>query len=169
MTAPNEPENAPSSEPAGPVIPDFEKDAAAVASYQEARLRYERRESQDAESKTRAQFAKRREAIRAEIAVAASLLEQRIEKAQQALGQYAKRYPKRMDRSKALKPSFWESVLSFGAASRFYRNVIRTQADAQDIQSLRRRKEHDEEELEQQLRRLMLPPGQHLPKRVYYA
>ena len=162
MTSPNEPTN----EPSGPVIPDFEKDAAAVASYQEARQRYERREAQDAESKIRSQFAKRREAIRAEIAVAGSLLDQRLEKAQQALGAYAKRYPKRIDRNKALKPSFWESLFSLGSASRMYRNVQRTQADVADSLTLRRRKEHDEEDLEQQLRRALYLQEDALKKRL---
>lgn len=162
MTSPDEP----STEQPASNIPNFEKDAAAVSTYQEARQRYERREAQDAESKIRSQFAKRREAIRSEIAVAGLLLEQRIETAQHALGAYAKRYPKRIDRNKALKPSMMESIFSFGAAPRMFRNVQRTQSDAQDAQSLRRRKEHDEEDLEQQLRRALYLQEDALKKRI---
>ena len=139
----------------GPVIPDFEKDAASIAAYDEARVRYERRETGDADSRTRAGFTKKRDAIRAEIAVAASLLEERRLKADRALKTYATRYPHRIDKNKPAKPSFWESLLSFGAAGRMYNKTVTTAADAVAAQSLRRRKEHDEEELEQQLKRAL--------------
>ncbi len=135
------------------MIPDFEKDAQSIAAYEEARQRFERREAGDAESKTRASFAKKRDAIRAEIAVAHALLEERRNKAQKALAQYSHRYPHRIDRNKPAKPSFWESFLSFGAAGRLYRRAVQSAADATAAQSLRRRKEHDEEELEAQLKR----------------
>jgi hypothetical protein len=139
----------------GPVIPDFEKDAQSLAAYDEARVRYERREASDADSRTRAGFNKKRDAIRAEIAVAASLLEERREKAEKALRTYVTRYPHRIDRNKPLKPSFWESLLSFGTAGRMFNRTVTTAADAVAAQSLRRRKEHDEEELEQQLKRAL--------------
>jgi hypothetical protein len=156
----------PTGESTGPEIPDFEKDAASITAYQEARQRFERREMQDAESKIRSQYAKRREAIRAEIAVAGSLLEQRVEKAQKALAAYARRYPKRMDRNKALKPSFMETLLSMGAAGRMYRATQRTAAEASDAHNLRRRKEHDEEELETQLKRALYLQEDSLKKRL---
>jgi hypothetical protein len=140
---------------AGPVIPDFEKDAQSIAAYEEARTRFERREASDAENRTRAGFTKKREAIRAEIAVAASLLEERRVKAERALKQYAQRYPHRIDRNKPLKPSFWESLVSFGSAGRMFNRTVTTTAEAVAAQTLRRRKEHDEEELEQQLKRAL--------------
>ena len=144
-----------SNESTGPVIPDFEKDAQSIAAYEDARIRYERREAGDAESRTRNQFAKKREAIRAEIAVAASLLDERKMKAEKAFKTYAARYPHRVDRNKPQKPSFWESLFSFGTAGRMYNRAVVTAADAVAAQSLRRRKEHDEEELEQQLKRAL--------------
>jgi hypothetical protein len=153
----------------GPHIPDFEKDAQSIAAYDEARLRFERREASDAESKTRAAFQKKRDAIRAEIAVAASLLEERRLKAQKALTIYASRYPHRMDRNKPVKPSFWESLLSFGSAGRLYRRAVQTAADATAAQSLRRRKEHDEEELEQQLKRAIYLQEESIKKRMESA
>lgn len=139
----------------GPHIPDFEKDAQAIAAYDEARVRYERREAADAEQRTRATFEKKREIIRAEIAVAAALLEERKSKAEMALRAYAARYPKRIDRNKPARPSFWEQLFSFGIAGRMYNRAVATAADALQAQSLRRRKEHDEEELEQQLKRAL--------------
>ena len=139
----------------GPVIPDFEKDAQSLAAYDDARLRYERREASDAEGRTRATFDKKRSAIRAEIAVAASLLEERRIKAEKALAAYAKRYPHRIDRNKPVKPGFWENLFSLGSAGRAFNRAVQTAADAVQAQSLRRRKEHDEEELEQQLKRAL--------------
>jgi hypothetical protein len=144
-----------SNEGPGPTIPDFDKDAQSIAAYDEARVRYERREAGDAESRTRNSFNKKRDAIRAEIAVAASLLDERRMKAEKAFKQYATRYPHRVDRNKPLKPSIWESLLSLGTAGRMFNRAITTAADAIAAQTLRRRKEHDEEELEQQLKRAL--------------
>jgi hypothetical protein len=155
-----------SHEHTGPHIPDFEKDAQSIAAYDEARLRFERREASDAESRTRAAFQKKRDAIRAEIAVAASLLEERRIKAQKAINHYSARYPHRVDRNKPSKPSFWESLLSFGSAGRMYRRALQTAADATAAQSLRRRKEHDEEELEQQLKRAIYLQEDAIKKRL---
>jgi hypothetical protein len=144
-----------SNESTGPIIPDFEKDAQSIAAYDEARVRFERREASDAESRTRNSFNKKRDAIRAEIAVAASLLDERRIKAEKAFKIYAQRYPHRVDRNKPVKPSLWESLLSFGSAGRMYNRAVMTAADAIAAQTLRRRKEHDEEELEQQLKRAL--------------
>ncbi len=168
MTTPNEEPQPVGAEPTreGPPIPDFEKDAATLNTYREAKQRFERRESQDAESKVRMQFAKRREAIRAEIAVAGSLLDQRIEKAHAALTAYARRYPKNMDRVKALKPSFMENLFSMGAAGRMFKAVGRANSEATEAQSLRRRKENDEEELEKQLKRALYLQEDALKRRL---
>ena len=144
-----------STEGTGPVIPDFEKDAQSIAAYEDARVKYERREAGDAESRTRNSFAKKRDAIRAEIAVAASILDERKLKAEKAFKAYAGRYPHRVDRNKPMKPSFWESLFSFGMAGRMFNRAITTASEAIAAQSLRRRKEHDEEELEQQLKRAL--------------
>lgn len=156
----------PPTDPNGPQIPDFEKDAASIAAYEEAKQRFERREASDAESKTRNSFAKKREAIRAEIAVAASLLEERRNKAQRALTAYAARYPKNMDRNKPLKPGLWQNLFSFGQAGRLFNSTVKTAADALQAQSLRRRKEHDEEELEVQLKRALYLQEESIKKKL---
>ena len=158
-----------SHEHSGPHIPDFEKDTQSIAAYDEARLRFERREASDAENKTRAAFQKKRDAIRAEIAVAASLLDERRTKAQKAMSIYASRYPHRIERNKPVKPGFWESLFSLGSAGRLYRRAVQTAADATSAQSLRRRKEHDEEELEQQLKRAIYLQEESIKKRMESA
>ena len=155
-----------SNEDSGPIIPDFEKDAQSLAAYAEARQRFERREANDAESRTRTAFAKKREAIRAEIAVALSVLEDRRAKAQKALADYAARYPHRVERNRPVRPSFWDTLLSFGNAGKMYRRTVETVADVSGAQALRRRKESDEEELEQQLKRALQLQGEAIKKRL---
>jgi hypothetical protein len=155
-----------STEGTGPVIPDFEKDAQSIAAYEDARVKYERREAGDAESRTRNSFAKKRDAIRAEIAVAASILDERKLKAEKAFKTYANRYPHRVDRNKPMKPSFLESLLSFGMAGRLFNRAITSAAEAIAAQSLRRRKEHDEEELEQQLKRALYLQDEAIKKKL---
>jgi hypothetical protein len=54
-----------------------------------------------------------------------------------------------------MRPGFWENLFSLGSAGRAYNRAVQTAADAVQAQSLRRRKEHDEEELEQQLKRAL--------------
>ena len=149
-----------------PHIPDFEKDAQSIAAYEEARVRYERRESGDAESRTRAAFNKKREAIRAEIAVAATLLEDKRNKAQRAMAAFSARYPELVDRNKPLKPGFWQNLISLGTAGRAYNKAVNTANDAQQAQTLRRRKEHDEEELEQQLKRTLYLQEESVKKKL---
>jgi hypothetical protein len=155
-----------SNDDSGSNIPDFEKDAQSIAAYEDARVRYERREAGDADSRTRASFEKKRQAIRAEIAVAASLLEERKIKADKALRAYGARYPHRLDKNKPMPPSFWESLFSFGTAGRMYNRTITTAKDAVEAQSLRRRKEHDEEELEQQLKRAIYLQEEAIKKKL---
>jgi hypothetical protein len=155
-----------STEGTGPVIPDFEKDAQSIAAYEDARVKYERREAGDAESRTRNSFAKKRDAIRAEIAVAASILDERKLKAEKAFKAYANRYPQRVDRNKPMKPSFFESLLSFGMAGRMFNRAVTSASEAIAAQSLRRRKEHDEEELEQQLKRALYLQEESIKKKL---
>ena len=150
----------------GPEIPDFERDAQAIAAYEDAKIRYERREAQDAEAKARAAFNKKRDVIRAEIAVAASLLEEKQSRAKKALENFARHYPNRMDKNRPIKPGFWENLTSLGRARRMYWRCINATEDARQAQTLRRRKEHDEEELEQQLKRSLYLQEESIKKRL---
>lgn len=153
-------------EGSGPQIPDFERDAQAIAAYEDAKTRYERREAQDAESKTRSVFNKKRDAIRAEIAVAASLLEEKQSRAKKALETFAAHFPHRVDRNRPIKPGFWENLSSLGRARRMYWRAVNAAEDARQAQTLRRRKEHDEEELEQQLKRSLYLQEDSIKKRL---
>jgi hypothetical protein len=138
-----------------PVIPDFGRDAAVLAAYNDARTRYERRIASDTEERTRATFAKKRAVIRAEIAAAASFVDERKEKAERALRIYASRYPHRIHGNEPVKPSFWEKLFSFGWAGRLFEHVIVTAREVVHAQSRRRRWERDEDQLEAHLHRTL--------------
>jgi len=131
-----------------PIIPDFEKDAAVVAAYNDARVLYERGIASDDEKRARAAYEKKRAFIRAEIAAAASFVDERKEKAERALRTYVTRYPWRSYGNKPLKPSFWEMLVSFGWAGRLFERAVVTAEQAVKAQSRRKRWQRDEDELE---------------------
>jgi hypothetical protein len=168
--SPPEPEAAPAAVPAahatapaapppprtdGVVIPDFADDARAVASFESARERFERAESQSAEDEIRMGFKKRRDALQIEVATAESLIAGRQAKWEKALETYGKRYPKSIEKGKARKPGFMQNLMSFGNAGRMYQATLDASADLNEARSLRRRKEHEDEEIETQQRRAL--------------
>jgi hypothetical protein len=131
-----------------PIIPDFEKDAAAVAAYNDARVLYERGIASDAEERARTTYEKKRAFIRAEIAAAASFVDERKENAERALRTYVTRYPRRRDGNKPVKPSFWEMLVSLGWAGWLFERAVVTADEAVKAQSRRQRWQRDEDELE---------------------
>jgi hypothetical protein len=131
-----------------PIIPDFEKDAAAVAAYNDARVLYERGIASADEERARATYEKKRAFIRAEIAAAASFVDERKERAERALRTYVTRYPRRKDGNKPVKPSFWEMLVSFGWAGLLFERAVVTADEAVKAQARRHRWQRDEDELE---------------------
>jgi hypothetical protein len=106
--------------PQGYTIPDFAEDARTIASFDAARERFERSESQSAEDEIRKDFQRRRAALQVEIATAEALLAERKSKWQKAIEAYGRRYPKSVERMKARKPSFLQNLFSFEAAGRMF-------------------------------------------------
>lgn len=139
----------------GAVIPDFADDARAVASFESARERFERAESQSAEDEIRMGFKKRRDALQIEVATAESLIAARQVKYDKALETYGKRYPKSIEKGKARKPGFMQNLMSFGGAGRMYQATLDASSDLNEARSLRRRKEHEDEEIDTQQRRAL--------------
>ncbi|MGA2394962.1 MAG: hypothetical protein ABSH03_16595 [Candidatus Lustribacter sp.] len=149
------PSAAPAASPAGYVIPDFAEDARTIASFEAARERFERSESQSAEDEIRLDFKRRREVLQAEINTAQAVIDERQARWEKALQAYGKRYPKLVEKTKARKPSFMQNLMSFGSASKMYQATVDASADLNDARSLRRRKEHDDEELDTLQRRAL--------------
>jgi len=136
-------------------VPDFAEDARAVASFESARERFERSESQAAEDEIRVDFKKRRDLIQAEIATSEAVIAERQSKWEKSLQAYGKRYPALIEKNKPRRPSFMQNLFSFGTAAKMYQATVDATADLNDARSLRRRKEHEEEELEGLQRRAL--------------
>lgn len=142
-------------QPGGAVIPDFAEDARTIAAFETARERFERAESQSAEDVIRLDFKRRREALQVEVATAEAVIVERETKWQAALQAYGKRYPKSFEKGKARKPGFLANLFSFGGANKMYQATIDASADLNEARSLRRRREHDDEELDNLQRRAL--------------
>jgi hypothetical protein len=142
-------------QPGGPVIPDFAEDARTIAAFESARERFERAESQAAEDVIRADFKRRREALQIEVATSEALISERETMWQGALQAYGKRFPKSIEKGKARKPCFFTNLFSFGSANTMYQATIAASADLNEARSLRRRKEHEDEELDNLQRRAL--------------
>ena len=153
--APAAPTAAPPPRTDGAVIPNFADDARAVASFESARERFERSESQAAEDEIRLGFKRRRDALQIEVATAESLIAARQAKYDKALETYGKRYPKSIEKGKARKPGFMQNLMSFGGAGRMYQATLDASSDLNEARSLRRRKEHEDEEIDTQQRRAL--------------
>jgi hypothetical protein len=164
---------APAPAPAGHAptheLPDFVADAQAIASFEGARERYERGEAQSAEDEVRVTFQRKREALQAEINTAEAVIAERQTRVQKSMEAYGRRYPRNVDRGKARKPSFFQSLASFGGAGRLYQATVTATGDLTDARSLRRRKEHDDEELDGQLRRSLAQLEESIRERLKSA
>jgi DNA repair exonuclease SbcCD ATPase subunit len=148
------------------VIPDFAADAQAIAAFAAARERFERGEAQAAENEVRSSFQKRRDALQLEINTAESVIAERQDRAEKAVTAYARKYSKLVEKGKPRRPGFFQNLLSFGGAGRLYQATIDATADLNDARSLRRRKEHEDEELDKQLRRALSQLEEQLKERV---
>lgn len=134
-------------------MPDFVADLAAIAQFEAARERFERGEAQAAEDEVRAGFQRRREALQVEINTADAVTAERQTRMQKTIEAYGRKFPHNIDRGRARKPSFFQNLASFGAAGRLFQATVTATGDLTDARSMKRRKEHDDEELDGQLRR----------------
>jgi hypothetical protein len=163
-------EAAPAAAPSAPAspyeIPDFAADAQTIASFQAARERFERGEAQAAEDEVRQTFQRKRDALQVEVNTAEAVIAERESKWQKAIEAYARRYPKLVDRGKSRRPAFFANLLSFGAAGRLYQATMNASADLNDARSIRRRKEHEDEELDKQLRRSLAQLEESLKEKI---
>ena len=94
--------------------------------------------------------------LQAEVATAQAVIDERQAKWEKAIQVYGKRYPKLCEKNKARKPGFMQNLLSFGGASKLYQATFDSRLQIpDDARSLRRRKEHDDEELDTLQRRAL--------------
>ena len=132
--------------------PDVEGDEA-VAAYEAAKLRYIRAVTQDAEAKLYDAFAKRREAINAEIGDLRELAKRRGDAANAAAAAYAKRLPHRVRKTGVRPPSIVERLRSLNAIDDLYRDAVKAAAELDDVNDLLRKRRERLDAMERETRR----------------
>jgi len=133
--------------------PDFERDEAAIAAYESAKLSYVRAITQDAENKLREAFSKKRQAINDEIANLRSLAKTKQDAANVATARYAKRFPHRVRKSGARPPSLWERICTFNQVDALYRDAVKASEELDDVNDLLRKRRDRLDAMERETRR----------------
>ncbi len=134
-------------------LPDFERDEAVIAAYENAKLRYIRAITQDAETKLRDAFAKRREAINEEIVNLRFLSRQRGDVAAAATAAYATKLPNRVRKNGIKPPSFWERLRTFNSVDRYYREALKATEELDEVNELLRKRRDRLDAMERETRR----------------
>ena len=123
-------------------IPDFDKDTKELEAYEDAKRRYQRQQLASAEHAIQTSFAQKRDQLQREMKNGKSFEEERRTTAQYTTRQYAHAYPVHVDKRGISPPSFFESLFSFGRASRLYRAAfVAAEALDQLRQAMRKREE----------------------------
>jgi len=136
-------------------IPDFRADERAIQQYKTSLERRIKAYHSDQESAARRTFATKREALTAELAASEALIANRVSQAQEALAAYRQRYPHRLNKGRAVRPSSMEWFLSFGGATKLYKKVTDANSAVIEAQSNQRRLAHKIEQLESELARTL--------------
>lgn len=134
-------------------MPDFERDEATIGAYESAKLRYIRAITQDAETKLREAFGKRREAINDEIANLRGLSKSRSEAAEKAAQRYAVKLPHRVRKTGVRAPSFWERLITFNSVDKLYRNAQKAAEELDEVNDLLRKRRDRLDAMERETRR----------------
>ena len=134
-------------------IPDFVRDAATLAEYEAAKAAAQHSETADAEGEIRATYARKHQAVLAEIASATAAVEEKRKLAEQVAKSYAESFPQHVHGKHITAPSFFENLLSFGRASRLYGAATHATEDVLNAQTALRHKQQAEDELETWLKR----------------
>jgi hypothetical protein len=140
------------NEPGG-AVPDFERDEATISAYESAKLRYIRAITQDAETKLREAFGKRREAINDEISNLRSLAKTRGDSAAAAAQRYAVKLPHRVRKTGVRPPSFWERLMTFNSVDKFYRSAQKAAEELDEVNELLRKRRDRLDAMERETRR----------------
>lgn len=134
-------------------VPDFGHDDAVVQAYENAKLRYIRSITSDAEAKLREAFAKRREAINDEIGNLRLLAKTRQEVATSAAQRYAMRLPHRVKKSGVRPPSLFERLRTFFSVDKLYRAAAKAASELDEVNELLRKRRDRLDAMERETRR----------------
>ncbi len=141
------------SNDANSAVPDFEGDEAAISAYESAKLRYIRAITQDAETKLREAFGKRREEINDDINGLRDLQKVRSDAAAAAAARYAKKMPHRVRKTGITPPSLWERIKTFNAVDGAYRVAQHAADELEEVNDLLRKRRDRLDAMERETRR----------------
>jgi hypothetical protein len=136
-------------------IPNFAEDARTQQHYKSSLERRIKAFHSEQETAVRRSFTAKKEALTAEVAAAEMMIANRVEAAQKAMAAYRLRYPNRIAKGRAVKPSFIEWLTSFGAATRLYRAVTDANSAVIEAQTNQRRVAHKLELIDSELGRAL--------------
>jgi hypothetical protein len=134
-------------------VVDFERDEAAVAAYESAKLAYIRAITMDAENRLRDAFSRKREAINDELANLRALAKERQAAASAAAAGYALRLPHRVRKGGVRPPSIWERLRTFNRIDAWYRAAVKAAAELDDVNDLVRKRRDRLDAIERETRR----------------
>jgi hypothetical protein len=134
-------------------IPDFERDAKDLETYEDAQRRYQRQQLASAETAIQTSFAQKRDQLQREIKNGKSFEDERRAAAQYTTRQYANAYPIHVDRKGVNPPTFFENLFSFGRAGRLYRAAFIAAEALDTLRQAMRKREEQLGALDEQLKR----------------
>jgi hypothetical protein len=134
-------------------IPDFEKDAKDLESYEDAKRRYQRQQLASAESAIQTSFHQKREQLQREMKNGKSFEEERRATAMVSTRAYANAYPMHVDKKGVNPPSFMENLFSFGRAGRLYRAAFIAAEALEQLRAAMRKREEQLGALDDQMKR----------------
>jgi hypothetical protein len=134
-------------------IPDFEKDAKDLDTYDDSKRRYQRQQLASAETAIQTSFAQKRDTLQREIKNGKSFEDERRTAAQYTTRAYANAYPIHVDKKGVNPPSFFENLFSFGRAGRLYRAAFVAAEALDQLRQAMRKREEQLGALDEQLKR----------------
>jgi hypothetical protein len=136
-------------------IPDFEKDAKDLETYEDAKRRYQRQQLASAETAIQTSFAQKRDQLQREIKNGRSFEEERRTTAMYTTRQYANAYPVHVDKKGVNPPSFFENLFSFGRAGKLYRAAFVAAEALDQLRIAMRKREEQLGALDDQMKRAL--------------
>ena len=134
-------------------VPDFERDEAAIAAYESAKLAYIRAITHDAENKLRDVLAKRRDALNDEIATLRAVAKTKQDAANVATARYATKLPNRVRKSGIKPPSLWDRIRTFNRIHGFYRDALEAGEELDEANDQLRKRRDRLDAMERETRR----------------
>jgi hypothetical protein len=136
-------------------IPDFDKDAKDLDTYEDAKRRHQRQQIASAENAIQTSFSQKREQLHREVKNGRTFEDERRAIAMVTTRAYANAFPIHVDKKGVNPPSFWENLFSFGKAGRLYRAAFVAAESLEQLRGAMRKREEQLGALDEQMKRAM--------------